>query len=48
MFGFHVWQNILEHLATVDFSMRNQFHVGTCSKDLIYNFALKYEINAVN
>jgi hypothetical protein len=29
--------------ATVDFSMRNQFHVVTYSKGVIYNFILKYE-----
>jgi hypothetical protein len=38
----------LSKWATVDFSMRSQFHVVTCSKDLMCNFALKYEINAGN
>ena len=33
----------LSKWTTVDFSIRNQFHVITYSKDPIYNFTLKYE-----
>lgn len=41
-------RTFLSNWATVAFSVRNQFRVVTYSKDLIYNFALKYEKNAVN
>jgi len=38
----------LSKWATVEFSMKNQFHVVTYSKGLIYNFTLKYERNTGN